>query len=309
MNRRVPGAIAAFVVAAMVAAAPAAQEPAPAPSLPVSAVMSAAASYVEHYAERLSGLVMEEKYVQDVEQLNRFGYRVTTRGGVSHRALRSDLLLVRPEGGDAWMQFRDVFEVDGKPVRDRNDRLEKLFLQPSKSTGAQAEKIVRESARYNIGDIERTINLPLLAMSVLDRRMQPNFQFRIAGSDDQTTLPKAAAFVERPGALMIAFNEISIRTMITTPQGKNLRSHGRFWFAMPEAEVLMTELAVDDYTLSATIHVAYARQPEIAIPVPVEMHELYLNRLNNSTKVEGTATYSNYRQFNVKVDEQIAPVR
>jgi hypothetical protein len=39
------------------------------------------------------------------------------------------------------------------------------------------------------------------------------------------------------------------------------------------------------------------------------MHELYLNRLNNSTKVEGTATYSNYRQFDVKVDEQIAPIK
>ena len=60
---------------------------------------------------------MEEAYTQDVEQINRFGYRMNTRGGVSHRQLRSDLLLVRPEGSDARMQFRDVFEVDGKPVR------------------------------------------------------------------------------------------------------------------------------------------------------------------------------------------------
>ena len=83
---------------------------------------------MELYASHLSGLVMEESYVQDVEQINRFGYRTNTRGGVSHRMLKSDLLLVRPQGSDAWMQFRDVFEVDGKAVRDRNDRLEKLFL-------------------------------------------------------------------------------------------------------------------------------------------------------------------------------------
>jgi hypothetical protein len=295
-------------LAGLLAAAPTAQEiPAPAPP-PLPLVLSKAANYVELYASRLSGLVMEESYVQDVEQINRFGYRMNTRGGVSHRQLKSDLLLVRPEGSDAWMQFRDVFEVDGKTLRDRNDRLEKLFLQPSKSTAAQAEKIVRESARYNIGDIERTINLPLLAMTVLDRRMQPSFQFRIAEPNEDLRLPKSAAFAPRPGALMIGFNETQVRTMIATPQGKNLRAHGRFWFAMPDAEVLMTELGVDDYSLSATIHVAYERKPGLAVAVPVEMHELYENRLNSS-KVQGTATYSNFREFNVKVDEQIAPIK
>jgi hypothetical protein len=301
--------VAGCIAAGLLTAASRAQETPPASPVPLSVVLSKAATYLETYAGRLSGLVMEESYVQDVEQLNRFGYRMNTRGGVSHRRLRSDLLLVRPEGADAWMQFRDVFEVDGKALRDRNDRLEKLFLQPSKSTAEQAEKIVRESARYNIGDIERNINLPLLAMTVLDRRMQANFQFRFADSSEPPNLPKSSVFAERPGAVVVGFNEVTMRTMITTPLGKNLRAHGRFWFALPDAEVLMTQLGVDDYSFSATIHVAYDRKPGLAAAVPVEMHELYLNRLNNSTKVEGTATYSNFRQFDVKVDEQIAPVR
>jgi hypothetical protein len=306
MSRSVT-ALMGCLVAGWLTALPRTQE-LPAPPVPLTVLLSKAATYVERYAAHLSGLVMEEAYVQDVEQINRFGYRQNTRGGISHRQLRSDLLLVRPQDAEAWMQFRDVFEVDGKALRDRNDRLAKLFLQPSKSTAEQAEKIVRESARYNIGDIERTINLPLLAMTVLDRRMQANFQFRSPDPGSDLKLPKSSAFAQRPGAVLIEFTEAAVRTMITTPQGKNLRSHGRFWFSMPDAEVLMTELAVDDYTLSATIHVAYENKPGLAVPVPVEMHELYLNRLNNSTKVEGTATYSNYRQFDVKVDEQIAPV-
>src|SRR5262249_50666248 len=161
------------------------------------------------------------------------------------------------EGAEAWMQFRDVFEVDGRGLRDRNDRLAKLFLQPSKSTAEQAEKIVRETPRYNIGDIERTINLPLLAMTVPHRRMKAHFHARTPDPGSDGKLPKSAAFAEPASAMMIGFTEATIRTMITTPQGKNLRSHGRFWFSMPDAEVLMTELAVDDYTLSATIHVAY----------------------------------------------------
>src|SRR5262249_31002493 len=218
--RRSVTALMGCLVVGLLAAPPRAQELA-APPVPLNILLSKAATYVGRYAAHLSGLVMEEAYVQDVEQLNRFGYRMNTRGGVSHRQLKSDLLLVRPEGTDAWMQFRDVFEVDGKPLHDRNDRLARLFLQPSKSTQSQADKIVRESARYNIGEIERTINLPFLAMTVLDRRAQPSFQFRLGEAPDQPKLPKSAAFAERPGAVVVSFEETQVRTMITTPQGKN----------------------------------------------------------------------------------------
>ncbi len=74
---------------------------------------------------------------------------------------------------------------------------------------------------------------------------------------------------------------------------------------MPTGEVLMTELRVDDFTLSAAVHVAYQTREGFKVPVPIEMHESYVNRLNNS-RVEGHATYSNFRQFGVKTDEVIA---
>ncbi len=275
--------------------------------LPLPAVLSRAAIYVDTYADHLTGMVVEESYVQDVQTVNRFGFRANLARGPVHRTLRSDVLLVRPDGSDSWMQFRDVFEVDGKPLRDRNDRLSKLFLQPSKSTAQQAAKIVKESARYNIGDIERTINLPVLAMTILDRRVQPGFQFQLGGDiSDAPTLPTSPAFILPADAVVVGFTETQVRSLITTPQGKNLKSHGRFWLAMPAAGVLISELSVDDFTLSAVIHVAYGARAGFDVPVPVEMHEHYLNRLNNAT-VKGTATYTNYRQFGVKTDESIAP--
>src|SRR6476646_8152315 len=94
--RRCVTVLVGCVVAAWLSALPRAQVPAP--PVPLNVLLSKAATYVERYAAHLSGLVMEEAYVQDVEQLNRFGYRQNTRGGVSHRQLRSDLLLVRPQG-------------------------------------------------------------------------------------------------------------------------------------------------------------------------------------------------------------------
>lgn len=290
---------------AVLAAAPRAQTPA---TWSLPAVLSRAATYVDAYAERFVGMVVEESYVQDVITLNRFGYRVNLSKGPIHRTLKSDLLLVRPDGTDAWMQFRDVFEVDGKPVRDRNDRLQKLFLQPARSSSAQADKIIKESARYNIGDIERTINLPVLAMTILDRRAQGGFQFQIGAPElSAGPLPTSPAFIPPADTVVITFSETQIRSLITNPQGKNMKSHGRFWLRLPEAQVLMTELLVDDFTLSAAVHVAYQPRPGFDLPVPVEMHENYLNRLNSS-RVEGSATYTNYRRFDVKTDETLVPV-
>jgi hypothetical protein len=228
-------------------------------------------------------------------------------GGAMHRELRSDLLLVRPVGAEGWMQFRDVTDVDGRKLKDRNDRLEKLFLQPSKSTAAQSRKIMEESARYNIGDIERNINLPVLALVVLGRNMQPGFQFKIDPPGEKYDLPKQPAFAPPADAIVVSFAETQLRTMVASPQGKNMPSRGYFWVEPSSSRVLMTEISVEDLSLKATIDVAYRNVEGIDVPVPVEMHERYENKLNG-TRVEGSATYSNFREFKVNVDEDIAPI-
>jgi hypothetical protein len=283
---------------------------------PLRLVLSRAATYVETFADRVAGVVVAETYVQDVFQpFNRFGTPPTNipgrraqYSGPAHRELKSDLLLVRPVGSDGWLQFRDVTEVDGRRLRDRNDRLARLFLQPSRSTADQARKIMNESARYNIGDIERNINLPVLALAVLARGLQPGFQFQMVPAADPASLPKSPRFTPPPQALVVAFHETQIRTMVVSPQGRNLPSSGRFWLDPATSQVLMTEIGIDDQWLKASIFVAYGLVENIDMPVPVEMHERFENKLNG-TRVEGTATYSNFREFKVAVDEAIEPIK
>jgi hypothetical protein len=288
-----------------------AAQPATPPAPPLSAVLSRAAAYVEKFADRVSGFVTAESYVQDVyPPMNRFGTRpgnIRPYSGPVHRELKSDLLLVRPVGADGWMQFRDVTAVDGRQLKDRNDRLARLFLQPSNSTASQSRKIMQESARYNIGDIERNINLPVLALAVLDRRMQPGFEFALDPPGMKYDLPKSATFTAPPDALVVSFRETQMRTMVASPQGKNMASSGRFWLDRATSQIYMTEIGVEDLWLKAVIHVAYGRVDTIELPIPVEMHERYDNKLNG-TRVEGSAVYSDFREFKVSVDEDIAPI-
>lgn len=281
----------------------------PLPAPPLAAVLSRAASYVEDFADKVSGFVTAETYVQDVvPAINRFGVRpgnMRTYTGSVHRELKSDLLLVRPIGAEGWMQFRDVTEVDGKKLKDRNDRLARLFLSPSKSTASQARKIMDESSRYNIGDIERNINLPVLALVVLDRNMQPGFEFTMDPPGAKDDLPPS--MTAPADAIVVTFREVALRTMVASPQGKNMPASGRFWLDRRTSRVELSEIGVEDLWLKALIHVKYGAAEGIDVPVPQAMHERYDNKLNGS-RVEGSATYSDFRKFTVSVDEDIAPI-
>ena len=89
-------------------------------------ILYRAGLYVDEFQRQLSSIVAEETYLQEV--VPAVGMYGNAGGAIQRRRLRSDLLLVRPENGDRWVQFRDVFEVDGRLVRDREERLVKLFL-------------------------------------------------------------------------------------------------------------------------------------------------------------------------------------
>jgi hypothetical protein len=274
-------------------------------------MLDGAAKYLDTYSTQLAGIVLEESYVQDVRYapVNRPGSLRPPMAAPDHRQLKSDLLLVRPQGADSWRQFRDVFDVDGRPVRDRNDRLAKLFLTTPTSAERQADQIASESARYNIGDIQRNINLPLLTLLVIDRGNQPRFKFAVdRPNNDLRLLPKSPAFTPPTGARVMRYEETQPRTMIRGAGDRDLPIHGRMWLEPDTWRVLMTELIINDRSVDARIHVAYRAHETLGVLVPAEMHELY-ERSAVGMRIEGTATYANVRRFQVQTDENLNPVK
>jgi len=265
-------------------------------------VLARAGDYVAAFEQQLSGVVSEEVYTQDVRAILSPGMNRTPR--VTHRELKSDVLLVRPVGVDYYVQFRDVFEVDRQPVRDRSERLVKLFLSPTASTAGQVREIMNESARYNIGNIERTVNVPVFALAVLEPANQRFFRFKPA----RRTGPSIPLFTPPAGAFVIEYEETGQHTMIRTSGNRDIPSRGRFWIDEVSGRVLMTELIASDPHVAATIVVRYDAAPSMSLLVPVEMRERYENR-RDSTRIDGAATYGTFRQFKVQVDEKLAPIK
>jgi hypothetical protein len=269
---------------------------------PLHDILDQAATYVADFHQRLSGIVAEERYVQDWKT-------VTGRGKTAeraHRVLASDLVLVKPAGEVAWMEFRDVFEVDGRAVRDRQDRLTELFLHPSASGAAQAGRILDDSARYNIGDIERNVNTPVFALLFLERANQGHFKFKLAKDRAPANVEPSdhtdGAFHVATEVWVIEYEERSSGTMIRTTGGKDLPTHGRFWID-PSGRILMSELVASNRQIRATIDVSYQSEPLLGLLVPVEMREHYDGRKTDSV-IEGRASYGKFRQFKVSTNEQ-----
>jgi len=268
----------------------------------LATVLSRASGYAADFKQQFARVVMEEIYIQDVDSYTRL------RPEVTHRELKSDLLLVRPEEGGRHIEFRDVAEVDGRAVRDRAERLTRLFIDPSR-LDEQVQQIIEESARYNIGKVLRNVNTPTLALMFFDPLYQPRFTFSIAadrtpslamrsGHASDATSPR---FVVSADVWVIEYRESSTPTIIRSPEGRNMPARGRFWLDGDSGRVLMTELVAGDSTLKATIDVSYQSEPVLGFSVPVEMRERYDAP---NIVITGTARYSNFRRFEVQVDDK-----
>jgi hypothetical protein len=264
-------------------------------------VLANASAYVGDFHLQLSQIVAEETYLQSIKhQQSAFGNPVM----LPERRLRSDRLLVRPEGADRYVEFRDVFQVNGEPVRDREERLTRLLRDSSSRSIDQMAAIIKESARYNIGSIERNINTPVLAMLFLSREYQPRFRFKRSNKRDATlgkdpgNTDEGASPVFRVATAMwtIEFQERRKGTVIKTPNGRDLPAKGRFWINPETGAVLMTELVIEAEAVKATVTVSYQSEPLMGFLVPVEMRESYVAR---GERIEGAAVYGRFQSASV----------
>lgn len=285
-------AASALVAVAMLASVRA-QEPS------LDAVLARAADYVADYQKRLAAVVAEEHYRQQVINSSRPG-RLSTR---QHRELRSDVLLVKPGDDDSWLQFRDVFEVDRKPVRDRDQRLYKLFVEAKADREQQVQTIQDESARYNIGPLRRTINIPIMGMLFFDRPNRPMSSFKRVQSGNVKALASLAAASD---IWTVEFKETQPGTMVRGAQGRDVPSHGRAWIDSTTGRILRTEHIGVDTFVRAEIDVTYRTEAGLNLLVPGEMRENYIMIRQNVT-INGRATYSRFRQFTVTTTEKPKP--
>lgn len=267
---------------------------------PVDVVLARAAAYVAAYEQDLGSVIAEERYRQDVS----FPAAADPVGGarrllgnpIRRRELRSEFLLLRTSGPHGlWLGLRDILYVDGRRAPDRA-RLQQRLAHAPGVDDEEFQRLVNESARYNIGGVTRNVNVPTFALLAVHAAVRPRFSFekreegRLAG-----TRTWALAFVEhaRP-------------TLIRGSEAADLPATGTIWVDPTSGRVIQTELMTDEPLkhVRTQITVKYRPHGKLGIWVPIEMTERYHVGLPNSfaeQNIRCVATYSNFRRFEVDV--------
>jgi hypothetical protein len=274
---------------ALVACAIALRAAQPSPS--AEAVVAQASAYLAQYEAALGALVAEEDYTQKLSP-RIAGRNIVEPGQTRH--LVSDFMLVRLKSEEPWTPFRDVISVDGKPVRDRDARLERLFLQPGAEAVQSAAKISDETARYNLGRFHRTVNVPVLALEFLRPGNAARCKFQ--GPHRER--------LDDEEVWKIDFKEQnSGRTLIRDGRNdKNVPASGTFWIRVSDGAVLRTTIKMGNQMTNSDIGVRYCAAATLPVLVPCRMSEKYSTR---GEQITGVATYANVRQFKVITSESI----
>jgi hypothetical protein len=280
---------------ASASAVPSVPPPVPAELRPV---LEQAARYVLDYEQAFHDIAAEEDYTQWAEPGGAMmkGPTLSCTATSCRRATRADVVFVRLGGEIPWGTFRDVFEVDGQKVRDREARLEKLFgASCSGSVAPRVRAILDESARYNIGPVKRNVNFPTLALAFLHPRNQHRFAWKRGGTRRFGTVE----------GLEVEFEEVARPTLVDQDGQGDLPAKGRFWIDPQRGTVLRSEtrflLGAQGAPQAARAQIAteYRAEPRLAMWVPAEMREEYAFR----SRAMATARYSNFRKFTVTVED------
>lgn len=223
--------------------------------------------YVNWFVNQFSNVVSDEEYEQRFSVVPR------------RRQLKSDFMLVAYPGNSVLlMTFRDVREVDGKAVRDQEDLITRLFLQPFDSAIRRAQEIHREGLRHSVEN-GRVMD-PLTVIGYLQPSYQANFRVSRGGIEKKLG----------PTIREISLNPIQDRR-------KTLLKPARAWVAEDTGAVVKTELRSGFGNRSEVTTTTFGMDPTLQMPVPLEMRdELPRGR----DEFIGVAKYSKFRRFEVR---------
>ncbi len=264
--------------------------------VPLATLLERAGAYVLRYGDSFRNLVADEAYRQVEFQP---GAGLTPSRVLN---LRSDVVFVPLVGSIPWGTFRDVYDVDGEKVHDRDQRLERLFAKPSVSALEQARSILKEGARYNLGKhgMDRTINAPTLGLLFLLPENQGRLVFKRKGT-------KTIAGFK---AVELAFEEKTSPTLVRDRANDDVAASGRFWVDPIHGTVLQTRIEYDiekskrivdrEVWAKGFVVTEFRREPALDIFVPDTMVDWYM--VGATRYLEGRASYSNYRRFQVRSD-------
>jgi VWFA-related protein len=261
-------------------------------------VLRSVGDYVGQYGGQASLLVAVEHYSQAVTRLvsrttaTRRGSMmdVSRDPGPRRRLVSEFALMPNAAASGGWLGYRDVIEVDGKPVPDRGGRLQALFRAETPNLEA-ARRIADEGARYNIGSVSRNFNVPTTTLFFFHADNLSRFSFRRSRRER----------IDGVETLVVDFHEDRAPTLVMNGARKDVPASGTLWVNPADGAIVRTRLELekfDDAGSKAVVDVTYRKDGILGMWVPSRMTERYTTDTETTTTV---ATYTDFKRFQTSV--------
>ena len=256
----------------------------------VAHLTALASLWTQRFEQTLSGLLFRERYLQRVEG-------VSARSAMSQASIRrrevlleANVFLLQPDGVDTFVLFRDVYLRDGIALGDHTARLEALLVDGSRDAIARAHALTNASAAYNVGPVNRNVNIPTMGLAYLDPARLGGMRFERVGDE----------VIHGLDTVILAFEETARPTFVRGTGDSDVAARGRYWIHPGSGAVPRAHIELTGAELTGTMDVELALHDTLAVWVPVTMTERWRARGQGTT---GFAEYDRFQRLTVSTGE------
>jgi hypothetical protein len=248
--------------------------PAQEPAETLEVLLKKVAASTQLFVDNLTNVVAEEQYTQRFRKI------------APSRRLKSDFLLVRYPGEEnIFLTFRDVLEVDGRPLQDQQARVLKLFTEPYQDAVRRAGEIQRAGANHSLP--RGRLSDPLSLLAFLQEDYQKNFAFKLRG------------FERSLGADV---RELELEQIIE-PGTTQPPMRGSVWVSFATGQIAKTEMRTGTGSSVRFTTTTFGVDPVLKVLVPVEMRDAV--PVGADDEFLGNAKYGNFRRFQVRAAQEV----
>jgi len=261
----------------------------------VDAVVKRASQYVDTYMKEFGSIIGEEHYGQAAiwEDRDLEGRKISAN---RTRRMVSDFMTI-PVGKE-YFGVRHVRQVDDITLDPQYRSFWREAFDETTSDGRDAlqKAITFENTRYNIGDFNRSTNMPTFPLEVLDKDNLDLFSFSKSGEEKIGNIQTwRVRFSDRDrGTLLMS-------TGIGADERYSIR--GTLWIEPTTGRVFRAQMELANTlreNIEVKLEVRFRLDAALGVVVPVYMEEHYTDEYANH-ELDAYADYLNFRRFNTNV--------
>ncbi len=178
-------------------------------------------------------------------------------------------------------------------VGDRADRLARLFAAPDTTADRRLREITADSARYNLGHVTRTINVPTFPLLLVHPTHRGRFRF---GERGRTQL-------DGVDVRQVTFREKGRPRVVRGERGRDVELQGVLEIDAQTGEIVRATITPRAGSMRSLLEVTFAVVAPLRVRVPVRLWEWYWvgDVPERDRYVEGDARYDDFRRYTTDV--------